>query len=964
MRSQLVHPLLVLAVASAAQAATPTWTTLTSSGNPTIVGQAVTFTATVKVIGGGGPPTGSVTFKDIATVLGTVTLDGTGKATLTTSALARGTHAITATYGGDASFSSSTSEVLSQSTPNGGPCSVPSFYTGTASSIERPLTVGDMNLDGKPDVVTTGFLGGAVRVVLGDGTGSFLPPGTAVAAGAAFSPAPMGGAAPVADFNLDGKPDVAVPRGSGVAVLLGDGSGGLSMAPGSPVATTLSFPQLASADFNLDGKPDVLLVVSVNDAGGSTAGRATLLLGDGTGGLTPTAVDLNLGSGPTFAVADFNQDGRPDLIVNAGSPATLSTFLGDGNAGFVSGPVSSPGFASGDRLKLGDFNLDGKTDIVGFRSYVHVLIGDGTGNFSARASAFDSIGSVALLVKDFNLDGKLDLLAGTAGAVLLGDGVLAPGTSGFDRGPAIVGGMELPVTHEAHDFNSDGAPDVATLDNTTFRIRFNSCPAPGSVAVGIASAPNPSTSGQAVTLTATISVASGSGVPAGQVQFRDGSSNFDRLSIGSPVSVTNGVATLTTSGLTDGQHSISAVYTGDASFGWATSTSLTQKVLPRLTIDDRTANSATDTTMTFTVRLTAAIDDTVSVAYSTSDRSATAGVDYTATSGTLVLAAGEASKTISVPITKRTTPVPERDFFITLSNPSNATISKSTGTGTIRHSAPGTLQVYVDDPTVKEGNTGTTLLAFTVSLSRAADLSVDYATADGTGAAGTDYTTTSGTLTFRNGATIRTILVPIPANTTASANRTLSVNLSNLKDGYVTPESQIAKSQGTGTIVDDDPAGAASLIDMYRLYGDKTTYEHLYTTDLNEYNVLGASYNTAARVGWQQEGIAYRLLSSAGTFNGDVGIPLYRLYNHVSRQHHWSTDANEAVTLAKLQDWNYEGIVGYVLSRSTSATGVIPLYRLWDKGILHLWTTGANEKLVLSTQRGWIYEDIVGNVIP
>lgn len=82
---------------------------LVASLNPSIVGQAVTFTATVS----GSSPTGMVTFKDGATTLGTGTLSG-GQATLSTSALTSGTHAITAVYGGDTSNSSSTSSVLSQ----------------------------------------------------------------------------------------------------------------------------------------------------------------------------------------------------------------------------------------------------------------------------------------------------------------------------------------------------------------------------------------------------------------------------------------------------------------------------------------------------------------------------------------------------------------------------------------------------------------------------------------------------------------------------------------------------------------------------------------------------------------------------------------------------------------------------------------------------------------------------------
>src|SRR5262249_1463793 len=87
-------------------------TTLISSANPSVLGKAVTFTATVT--SSGGTPAGTVTFKDGATTLGTATLNGSGQATFTTSALATGSHAITAAYAGDTNLSGSTSAPLTQ----------------------------------------------------------------------------------------------------------------------------------------------------------------------------------------------------------------------------------------------------------------------------------------------------------------------------------------------------------------------------------------------------------------------------------------------------------------------------------------------------------------------------------------------------------------------------------------------------------------------------------------------------------------------------------------------------------------------------------------------------------------------------------------------------------------------------------------------------------------------------------
>jgi len=91
-----------------------TTTTLISSTNPSTVGQSVVFTATIAPSSGTGTPTGTVTFKDGATTLGTGTLNGSGQATYTTSSLTAGTHSITAVYGGDSQFEASTSAAVSQ----------------------------------------------------------------------------------------------------------------------------------------------------------------------------------------------------------------------------------------------------------------------------------------------------------------------------------------------------------------------------------------------------------------------------------------------------------------------------------------------------------------------------------------------------------------------------------------------------------------------------------------------------------------------------------------------------------------------------------------------------------------------------------------------------------------------------------------------------------------------------------
>src|SRR5438034_174291 len=154
---------------------------------------------------------------------------------------------------------------------------------------------------------------------------------------------------------------------------------------------------------------------------------------------------------------------------------------------------------------------------------------------------------------------------------------------------------------------------------------------------------------------------------------------------------------------------------------------------PRLVIDDATVleGDAGTTSLVFTVTLSRAALTPVTVSYVTSNGSAVAPGDDTTTSGTVTFLAGTTSQSITVAVVGDETVEGDESFFITLKSVTNATIGDGQAVGTIFDDDAGR-QVVIDDATVLEGDSGTTSLVFTLTLSRAAltPVTVSYVTSN------------------------------------------------------------------------------------------------------------------------------------------------------------------------------------------------------------------------------------------
>ena len=224
--------------------------------------------------------------------------------------------------------------------------------------------------------------------------------------------------------------------------------------------------------------------------------------------------------------------------------------------------------------------------------------------------------------------------------------------------------------------------------------------------------------------------------------------------------------------------------------------------LSTLSINDVSVGEGNSSTrnVVFTVSLTPASAQTVTVTYATADGTATADTDYVSAEGALAFAPGETTKTITVITKGDTLNEANETFFVNLSDPSNASIGKGQGQGTILND-DALPKLTINDISAVEGNAGTTLAVFTVKLTPASGrtVTVNYSTADGTGTvAGNDYAPTSGTLTFAPGETSKTIAVVINSDTVKERNETFFVNLTGATNAA------IKRTRGRCTITNDD----------------------------------------------------------------------------------------------------------------------------------------------------------------
>jgi hypothetical protein len=326
-------------------------------------------------------------------------------------------------------------------------------YPGAVGSGNSEIVAEDMDGDGKRDLVVSNPQGGFVGVLLGAGNGTFqelgrvYPPGT-------YSYASLA----VADFNGDGKKDVAVTSrdpAAGLHVYLNQGNGSLL----APVlyATSFTIPgQLTQADLDGDGDRDIAVVgalgASVNVFSNNGSGVFTL-----SSNLRPAVV----GGFNDVAAGDLDGDGITDIACAEALKSSIQFFKGLGGGGFASG-VALPA-RKGGTIDLGDVNGDGKLDVVlgsqpttnnGFA----VCLNNGNGTLAAPVVVSSTNYVSVKAVADADGDGDLDVFASNNN----GQGAyVSKNQGGVFAALASIGGGPSPAGMAAGDLDGDGDIDVA-----------------------------------------------------------------------------------------------------------------------------------------------------------------------------------------------------------------------------------------------------------------------------------------------------------------------------------------------------------------------------------------------------------------------------------------------------------------------------------------------------------------------
>jgi Bacterial Ig-like domain (group 3) len=616
-----------------------TATTITSSVNPSTAGQSVTFTATVAPSSGTGTPSGTVSFSDGATTLGTGTLNTSGQATYATSSLTQGTHSITASYSGDSQFDASTSVALSQVVNAYVPVTltvtsladdnsagslryaIANAHSGDTItfSVAGTITLTQGVLGINKDLTISGPGRSALTISGGHNCTVFqIDSGTtAKISGLTL----QDGVAGVNGQDISNSGMLTVAKSALLMTTASNGEGGGIFNTGTLTVSDSSFVGTSNVGVASDGG-------GIFNAGTSTVINSTFsIVGAGNGGAifntgTLTVSDSSFVGSLNYGIASygggiFNDRGGTATVINTtfsslgvggygGAILTRSTLtvinstfwqnnanaggaiFNDGGGATIVSSTFSNNWASGTG-GAALYNLNAATSM---KNTILANSPPDAGNCAVNGGALVSYGHNLSddnsCAAAFNQTGDVHNTPAGLDPAGLKDNGGPTQTIGLISGSPAIDAVSVSPTNYCTDIDGNV---LQTDQRGTTRPQGAACDIgavermPGiSTVVTLASSANPSTVNQSLTLTATVAPSSGTGTPSGNVTFKDGTTT---LGIGT---VNNGQAAFTTSSLSLGTHSIITSYSGDTQFDGSTSAALSQVINLALTTTTLTSS--------------------------------------------------------------------------------------------------------------------------------------------------------------------------------------------------------------------------------------------------------------------------------------------------------------------------------------------------------------------------------------
>ncbi|SER79006.1 DUF4347 domain-containing protein, partial [Giesbergeria anulus] len=720
----------------------------------------------------------------------------------------------------------------------------------------------------------------------------------------------------VGDYNNDGKSDLWIAANNTTGTLVLSGSNGYSMPSTAGFPTPAAAGRIVAGDFDADGYTDFIyqngaagssFYYSHNNHDNTFTTVAASAVGSPFSGVTFPDILTS-----TSYIGDFNGDGKADMLLATSN--NQAKIVLSGTSGYTIPTIASaPTIGASARIAVVDFSGGGYSDILyqtgGSGTAINYVKNNADGTFAAPiastagGSPFSAITlpdllSAGTFVGDYNNDGVLDFwetVNNSTGVLVSSTGTvphLTSSTPTAGNATFAVGG-DIVLNFDQAIFFGNGDIKIKEFNTGNTVETINS---------------------------STTSLFSGNGTTSLTIHTNGNLSAETKYYIEfGKNSLHAGDGTIF--GLVDLSLKTRTGIYNPSFLSFTTSTGPTAPTVT-LSVDNASvAEAAGTSTITATLSAVAAADTTVTIGRK-STSTATQADDFTLSSATITILAGNTTGTATLSAVQDALDEADETAIIEITGVSGGGGATESGT------QEATVTITDDDatPTLSiadvsqaEGNSGTSTMTFTVSLSAASGRAVtlDYTTSNGTATASSDYTAASGTLSFAAGETTKTFTVDIAGDTTTESDEAFTVTLSNASNAT------ISDATATGTITNDEAPTSAAITSA--TYDASTGVLTITGTDLTNGGSVDESKLTLTGEG----GATYTLTETGAisassatsisiTLNATDQAAIHQILNKAGT----ASTGGTAFNIAAAADWHGTGnadLTGNVLNVSNVA---------------------------------------------